>query len=42
MTINIQNILNGDMNEKLEALKQLTKNTNKRKEDSTPCGPVIF
>ena len=34
-------ILNGDLNEKLEALKQIKENTRKRKEDSTPCDPVI-
>ena len=30
-------ILNGDLNEKCEAFKQIKDNTRKRKEDSTPC-----
>ena len=34
-------ILNGDLNEKLEALKEIKENIRKRKEDSTPCDPVI-
>ena len=34
-------ILNGDLNEKQEALKQIKENIRKRKEDLPPCDPVI-
>ena len=34
-------ILNGDLNEKLEAYKQIKENTRRRKEDSAPCDPVL-
>ena len=34
-------ILNGDLNDKLEAYKQIKENTRKRKEEITPCDPVL-